>query len=182
MAYVPPKYPSEIPTIIDLPNRSDDTDWATAGRYNEIKKELRAALTELGVLPKGAFADVKARLNDIYPQFHDRGDPSTYDWTDADLTTDGTWRDLDLSSIVPAGAKAVLLRVQAKDDVEQIILRFRKKGNTNDVNVAIMGVHIANVTMQNNLIVNCDANRIIQYNAANYDWTFIYISVGGWWK
>lgn len=65
MAYVPPKYPSEIPTIIDLPNRGDDTDWVTAARYNELKKELRATLTELGVLPKAGYADVKARLDAI---------------------------------------------------------------------------------------------------------------------
>jgi len=62
MAYVPPKYPDEIPTIEDLPNRQDDTDWLVAARYNELKKELRAALIELGVLPKGTHADVAARL------------------------------------------------------------------------------------------------------------------------
>ena len=62
MTYIPPKYPSEIPTIIDLPNRQDDVDWLVAARYNELKKELRAALIELGVLPKGTHADVAARL------------------------------------------------------------------------------------------------------------------------
>jgi len=63
MVYVPPKYPSEIPTLADLPNRQDDVDWLYAARYNELKKELRAALIELGTLPKGAYADVKARLD-----------------------------------------------------------------------------------------------------------------------
>lgn len=63
MVYVPPKYPAEIPTIEDLPDRVDDLDWLYAARYNELKKELRAALTELGTLPKGEYADVKTRLD-----------------------------------------------------------------------------------------------------------------------
>lgn len=65
MVYTPPKYPGAIPTLEDLPNRQDDVDWLVAARYNELKKELRAALTELGVLPKGSDADVVTRLNRI---------------------------------------------------------------------------------------------------------------------
>ncbi len=66
MAYVPPVYPAALPTQTgptpDLPDRVDDLDWLYAARYNELKKELIAALTELGTLPKGSFADVKTRL------------------------------------------------------------------------------------------------------------------------
>ena len=63
MVYVPPLYPTTIPTITDLPNRVDDVDWLEAARYNELKKELRAVQTELGTLPKGIYASVKARLD-----------------------------------------------------------------------------------------------------------------------
>jgi len=67
MSYVPPKYPAAIPTETpvtgDLPDRVDDLDWLYAARYNELKKELVAALNELGILPKGSYADVAARLN-----------------------------------------------------------------------------------------------------------------------
>jgi len=62
MTYVPPVYPTTIPTVGDLPDRVDDVDWLYAARYNELKKELRAALTELGTTPKGASANVAARL------------------------------------------------------------------------------------------------------------------------
>lgn len=62
MSYVPPKYPGEIPTIGDLPDRVDDVDWLYAARYNELKKEIRAIMIELGTLPKGIHPDVKARL------------------------------------------------------------------------------------------------------------------------
>ena len=63
MTYTPPKYPAEIPTTTDLPNRVDDVDWLSAARYNELKKELRACLIELGTDPAGAYATVKARLD-----------------------------------------------------------------------------------------------------------------------
>jgi microcystin-dependent protein len=62
MSYTPPKYPAAIPTEIDLPNRVDNLDYYSAARYNELKKEMRAIMIELGVLPKGAYADVTARL------------------------------------------------------------------------------------------------------------------------
>ena len=65
MTYVPPLYPTTIPSITDLPNRVDDVDWLEAARYNELKKELRAVQTELGTLPKGTYATVKARLDDV---------------------------------------------------------------------------------------------------------------------
>jgi hypothetical protein len=70
MPYTPPVYPDAIPTETgptpDLPDRQDDIDWLYAARYNELKKELIAALTELGTDPKGSYADVKTRLDDAY--------------------------------------------------------------------------------------------------------------------
>ncbi len=67
MVYTPPIYPSSIPsqtgTTPDLPDRIDDIDWLFAARYNELKKELLAIMTELGTLPKGSSADVKTRLD-----------------------------------------------------------------------------------------------------------------------
>ena len=72
MPYTPPKYPGAIPTQSgddpDLPDRVDDVDWLDAARYNELKKELLAALTELGVNPKGGYASVAARLDALTPK------------------------------------------------------------------------------------------------------------------
>lgn len=69
MVYTPPKYPAEIPTQTgvdpDLPDLVDDLDWWIAKWPNALKKELIAIMTELGTLPKGSYADVKARLDDI---------------------------------------------------------------------------------------------------------------------
>ena len=69
MAYTPPKYPSQIPSQTgvdpDLPDKTDDIDWLMAVWFNAIKKELCAIMTELGTLPKGAYADVKTRLDTL---------------------------------------------------------------------------------------------------------------------
>lgn len=66
MTYEPPVYPTSIPSQTgatpDLPDRLDDIDWLTAARYNELKKELCAVMTELGTLPKGSYADVKSAI------------------------------------------------------------------------------------------------------------------------
>ena len=64
--YTPPKYPAAIPTQTpitgDLPDKVDDLDWLYADWFNAIKKELCAALTELGTNPKGSYADVAAAI------------------------------------------------------------------------------------------------------------------------
>jgi len=63
MAYTPPDYPAAIPDeVTDLPDRLDDIDWIEAARYNELKKEIVAIMTELGTDPAGASTDVKTRL------------------------------------------------------------------------------------------------------------------------
>ena len=62
----------------------------------------------------------------------DRGDPASYDWTEASLTSDSTWRDLDLSSIVPEGTRWVLLGVI----LHYGEIRFREDGNSNAINRA----------------------------------------------
>jgi microcystin-dependent protein len=62
MPYVAPVYPATIPSTSDLPDKADDIDYYNAIDLNNIKKELRAALIELGTNPKGAYADVAAAL------------------------------------------------------------------------------------------------------------------------
>lgn len=182
MVYTPPKYPGAIPTITDLPNRVDDVDWLLAARYNELKKELRAALIELGTDPAGTSATVKDRLDDLLPHFHDRGDATDWDFEVGDLNTNGAYHDLDLSGIVPAGAKAVALYVYIADDAVNSYLWFRKNGNANSYNRSLLRIQVANVYYDTNIVVACDTNRVIEYLAANVTWVAISILVIGWWK
>lgn len=112
--------------------------------------------------------------------FVDRGDPAAPDKQAVDLTKDGAWHDWDLSAIVPANAKAVVFRVAMQDDAVASRIGFRQNGNANTVNVQWTDVHVANLTVNGNFIVACDGSRIVEYFVTNVVWTFIQITVVGW--
>lgn len=115
-----------------------------------------------------------------YATWTDRGDPSSWDFTEADLTTDATWRDLDLSSIVPAGTTQVRMTVMMTDDAAGNILQFRKNGNSNEIAKQILRTQVANIPTGDDIEVACDSNRVIEYYASNTTFTSIYIAVTGW--
>lgn len=97
--------------------------------------------------------------------FNDRGDPSAFDWTQATLTLDGAWHDLDCSSIVPAGAKAIVFSVHVQDNLAGKGIMFRKNGNSNAINHHHIVSPIADGEGHGDLIVACDSNRIVEYLA-----------------
>jgi hypothetical protein len=114
--------------------------------------------------------------------FVDRGDPAAWDKQVGDLTTDGTWNDLDLSSVVPAdGAeRLVLLHVELEDDAAGSAFSVREKGNANAFNVASAVTQVANVLTTADLWVLADASRTIQYMGSNVAFTKIDLCVRGW--
>lgn len=114
--------------------------------------------------------------------FVDRGDTGSYDFDKNDLTTDDSYHDLDLSSIVPAGAKAVLLSVQMEDDAVGSYFGFRENGNTNEINADFFRTQGSGVWIDNcSVVVALDSNRIVEYRAANLTFSNINISVRAWW-
>ena len=115
-----------------------------------------------------------------YVNYVDRGDASAVDFAVGDLTTDGTWRDLNLASIVTAGAKAVHIRAAIQDDAVSSILSFRENGNSNAINLLRGSTQRIDETNYIDGLVTCDSNRIIEYNATNLTWTAINITVRGW--
>ena len=114
--------------------------------------------------------------------FTDRGDASAWDFDQDDLTEDATWRDLDLSSIVPAGAKTVLLLVIVKDDAVGSVFYIRENGNSNEYNKSGIKTMVVNESNMQDFIVACDSDRKVEYYATNTTWTAIAIAVKGWWK
>ena len=65
MAYTPPLYPAAIPSEEDFTIIFDDLDMYWAKYHNQYNKEIRAMMEELGLLPKGTYASVRARLDDL---------------------------------------------------------------------------------------------------------------------
>ena len=112
--------------------------------------------------------------------FVDRGDADSADFDLFSLTTDNNWHDLDLSGIVPAGAKAVLVTVVLLSATASTSLTLRKKGNTLEVNVARMTTTVANLTHIADLACPISTTRFIQYNILDIPWTFLSLSVKGW--
>jgi len=111
----------------------------------------------------------------------DRGDPSDYDFAVGDFTFDSTWNDLDLSSIVPAGAYAVDISVTITSTNPNYTMYFRKKGITNYHNSLNQQIPAAAASLTMNGIVALDANGKIQYFAvAAATWTRCNFVVKGW--
>ena len=112
-------------------------------------------------------------------ELNDRGDPAAWDLTEATMTMDDAWHDLDLSAIVPADAAWVLLRVLISDPNIDDSLQFRKNGNINTYAVSRVICQVANQNIEAELLVPCDAARVIEY-LANAVITSINIVVLGW--
>ncbi len=120
-----------------------------------------------------------------YMNFVDRGDPAAADYTEtgskAVFNTDGNWHDLDLSSVVPSGAYAILIQLAVQHTSASINFSLRKKGNSNSVNIATVRTQVASVSIVQQVVVTCDANRVIQYLGANSAYSSIVLTVVGWW-
>ena len=110
----------------------------------------------------------------------DRGDPAAFDFSVNDLSTDGDWHDLDLSSIVPEGTVAVKVAVGIEDDAAGSAFSLRKNGNSNTINRFRIITQDAGDIMVGSDIVFCDENRVIEYLATSTTWTTINIAVTGW--
>ena len=123
---------------------------------------------------------IRKEMLDIGGTYVDRGDVADADFDIDDLTTDFTWNDLDLSSIIPSGATAVYLRVLMEDDQASSVLNFRKNGNTNVWNSPTTRTPAANVSGDSAFVVPVDSNGVIEYRGTNRTFTFIYIVVMGW--
>jgi len=108
-------------------------------------------------------------------------DGAAWDFQVGDLTTDGSWRDLDLSGILPANAIAAQLRLRVEDGVVGNVFNLRRNGNANALEATATFIQVANQDFEQALIIPCDANQVIEYWATNTVWTVINIHVLGWW-
>jgi hypothetical protein len=114
--------------------------------------------------------------------FVDRGDPAAVDFNAGSLTEDSAWHDLDLSSIVPVGAKAVLLRVGIAHG-ESIAKTFyiRENGNSNMGNVFTILTNVVGTWIYGDCIVALDSNRKAEYKFDSGGTWYSAVTVGGWW-
>lgn len=112
--------------------------------------------------------------------FTDRGDPAGPDFTAFSLTQDGQWHDLDLSSIVAAGATLILLWVKLQNSSAGKYCWLRQNGNENAGNISYMETQVADQSQGYDCQVFCDANRVIEYIFEADGWAVTDITIKGW--
>lgn len=126
-------------------------------------------------------ATVTLGYQSLCTSFVNRGDPANPDYTQATLTADGSWHELDLSSIVPDRAKAVVMVLRVRDDEVRNYLRFRRLGNINEDNVSELWTQVSNIFISKDLTIPLDENRKIEYNLQFTSFDLIWLTVKGWW-
>lgn len=63
-----PLYPTSVFSDANYPTQVDNTDTVYAALINALKEEMQACFNELGTLPKGLHASVKARIEALEAQ------------------------------------------------------------------------------------------------------------------
>lgn len=115
-------------------------------------------------------------------KYVDRGDASAWDFLVGDFTADATWRDLDLSGVVPAAGASHLvhLRLSCRGPGVGNNLYMRENGNANAVNAVQLIQVVADTPHSMDAWVMMDAGRIVEYMATDVVWTALSVLVRGW--
>lgn len=125
--------------------------------------------------------DILYRMDQAGIGYTDRGEGSAMDKAVGDFTTDNTWRDWDISAIVPKNAKAAFINIEIKDDAAGSKMDFRRNGNTDATySISSIATQVANVSVYGSLIVPVHSDRIIEYRGSNLAFITINAFVKGW--
>ena len=105
-----------------------------------------------------------------------------YDYDVTTLTQDGAWHVLDLSAIVPASAKLVLLRLAAAHGLKGKCFRVCKAGESNIYACANVVTQVADVINEQTALVDCSGQQIQYWATINvpYPFTLLWLVVLGW--
>lgn len=108
-----------------------------------------------------------------------RAEQTAYDYDQTSLTKDGAWHDLDLSAIIPASAKLVLLRVGASYTAGGSYFRIGKQGDTNSFSVVNVATQVANIINEQTALVPV-VNQKIRYWCTAVSFSSLRLLVLGW--
>ena len=111
------------------------------------------------------------------------GDPAAFDFEGidpaGDFVCDNTYRDLDLSGLISAGAYAVVIKIGFRATIAGEYMRFKKKGNSNNPSCFRPTITSANTYVNYEGTVEVDSNRKLEYSGtSNLD--LIYVLIKGW--
>lgn len=116
-----------------------------------------------------------------YGGFHDRGPHDSFDYSLGDLTVDNAFHELDLSSIVPDGAKGIVLHLKASSTDITKLARMRRAGDPETLTRCVIRPQVANIEITVHVIIPVDSTRKIDYMLRADGWVTFIITVKGWW-
>jgi len=157
-------------------------------QYSGLDADKANVIGELGDTYSATDTDFRYYWNSILAQWVSghgcecvQRTVATPDFTLANFTTDGTWKidGLDLSAIVPANAKAVVLKIEVDDDAAGSVFSVRKNA-THLENTIDATVHRKDTPNKKVELVAIDSDRKLDYMGSNTTFTNINVSVLGW--
>lgn len=109
-------------------------------------------------------------------------DVNGFDFTLVSFTIDGTWKadGLDCSGIVPEGATSIVFGIRTVDDAVGSGFGLRKNATTATLNKTFKVTQVANVQVDWQGRVDCEADRLIDYYGSNLVFTSIDVVILGW--
>lgn len=113
--------------------------------------------------------------------FVDRGSSNFFDFAVGDFTKDSGWHLLNVSGIVPDGARCVLYRVQLKNNLVGKNVFFRPPGHAGTATGWQFKNRIANVAWWGEFCVPIGDVRFVEYWMTAGGWTVINLKIAGWW-
>lgn len=110
-----------------------------------------------------------------------RGNLASFDWTISNFSVLSAWTDLDCSSIVPSTATHIHFRSEVMSSTaDNIILSLKKKGYAGDQNAFFSITPKQSAYASSHGIIECDANRFVQYYKTANTLTVANVAILGW--
>lgn len=117
----------------------------------------------------------------VPPCFIDRGDFGAFDWSLPALISDGVFRTLDISAIVPIKTKGILFTAQLVNAGVQKGLLLRPHPTSGVANFSALVSQVANVSSTGDLVIAIGPARTFQYSLSPGGWLVVDFAVKGWW-
>ena len=138
------------------------------------------ALEELDQLLSGAYAGPKegCPVGEVYV---DRGDPSGWDFTIANLVADAAWHEMDLTNVIgEVSARLVLMRVRLTGPTVGGFIYFRESGNVATINYAGVPILTTTTPVDASIIIHLAATQKVDY-ILSVGVTVCFLFVRGYW-
>ena len=116
------------------------------------------------------------------PTFYPRGDLTFADFTEDDLTTDGNWHVLDLSTIITSDNPFLVhISMHIHDNASGETIELRPYGTSGAYNRFQLHTQVANAEIDTVALLAIDSRKRVEYRVTDATIDHIELIVTGWW-